>query len=288
MTMQITYQAVDIYRRAPDYVKSPFRYPGGKYYALRYIMPYINCVRHDEFREPFVGGGSIFFGKAKCPINWINDLESNLIITYHVIADDKLRAELARRIGREVATPERHEEVKAYVPASELEIAFKTFYLNRTSYSGIINNPAWGYKHEKSAPPTSWVKFIEDAGKKLRGVKITNLDFEEVVGAPPTGKTILFYLDPPYFHADQKRAYTRHFTEPDHLRLAAILRNMTNLFCLSYDDCREVRQLYSWAHIYEASWLYNTANKQGESRDKGNELVITNYPVTRNAQMSLF
>ena len=36
-------------------VKSPLRYPGGKFYALKHIMPYIECVEHDEYREPFLG-----------------------------------------------------------------------------------------------------------------------------------------------------------------------------------------------------------------------------------------
>ncbi len=40
-------------------IKSPLRYPGGKSKALDRIIPLIPGD-FDEFREPFVGGGSVF------------------------------------------------------------------------------------------------------------------------------------------------------------------------------------------------------------------------------------
>ena len=67
------------YKKAIDYVQSPFRYPGGKFYALKYIVPFLNAYPHDEYREPFVGGGSVFFGKPQVEHNWINDLETLMI-----------------------------------------------------------------------------------------------------------------------------------------------------------------------------------------------------------------
>lgn len=277
----------DPYRKTLDFVKSPFRYPGGKFYALRYLMPFINCVPHDEFREPFVGGGTIFFAKSKSQHNWINDLEKDIINTYRVIADPKLREEMCRRLENEIANPDRHTEVKNSSSDELIDIAFRTYYLNRTSYSGIINKPAWGYADGKSSPPQNWPKFLRDAGNKLSGVKITNADFEHVITAEAVGETVFMYLDPPYYLADQKRAYTKPFSENDHVRLAALLRQTNFLFCLSYDDCEEIRELYSWAEIFKLNWLYNTANKKGESREVGNELVITNYGISRLEQTSL-
>lgn len=89
------------YVKSKDYVRSPFRYPGGKFYALKYILPYINCVPHDEFREPFVGGGSIFFGKEKVKKNWINDLDTKMINIYKVFSKPELREPLLEDIKNE-------------------------------------------------------------------------------------------------------------------------------------------------------------------------------------------
>ncbi len=264
-----------------DYVKSPFRYPGGKYYGLKLILPFTMCVPHDEYREPFLGGGNVFFAKPKVLHNWLNDLEPGLINLYRTIADKVSRKELITKLHNETASRERHIEMKNWNPESSLDSAYKTFYLNRTSYSGIIYKPAWGYQTGKSSPPSNWGAFIDAAGAKLEGTIITNLDFEDVIVAKPTGNTVLMYLDPPYFHADQKRAYEKHFTVKDHERLASLLQKTNYFFCLSYDNCNEVRQLYSWAIINERSWQYNTANVKGkDSRIDGRELVITNYRIS--------
>ena len=41
-------------------IKSPLRYPGGKSKVAKFIIEHIK-TDFNEFREPFVGGGSIFF-----------------------------------------------------------------------------------------------------------------------------------------------------------------------------------------------------------------------------------
>jgi len=76
------------YKRSKDAVKSPLRYPGGKFYALKHIMPYIDCVPHDEYREIFFGGGAVFFAKKKAKYNIINDLESQIMQLYKFIEND--------------------------------------------------------------------------------------------------------------------------------------------------------------------------------------------------------
>jgi DNA adenine methylase len=56
-------------------IKSPLRYPGGKSKAIEQILPLI--PHFEEFREPFVGGSSVFltlkqlFSDRKY---WINNL----------------------------------------------------------------------------------------------------------------------------------------------------------------------------------------------------------------------
>lgn len=268
------------YVKSEDYVPSPFRYPGGKFYALKFIIPFLDCIKHDEFREPFVGGGSVFFGKRKVETNIINDLESDLIATYRAIANDEMCNRLIEELTPEVANRDRHLYYKTLQPADSYELAKKIYYLNRTSYSGIINKPAWGYKEGNSSPPQNWHRFLINANKKLKDVHIENTDFVDIIDREPLikGGTVLMYLDPPYFHADTKRAYTKPFSEFDHRRLADKLAKTKHYFCLSYDDCKEIRDLYSWAFIYERSWFYNTANTSGK-RIVGNELIITNYKV---------
>jgi DNA adenine methylase len=280
------YKARSTYTKSKEHTQSPFRYPGGKFYALKFIIPFLNAYPHDEYREPFVGGGSVFFGKPKAEHNWLNDLETDVIETYKAFQNNERSKRIIDRVSIEIASRERHAEIKRFEPQNEDDVAFRTYYLNRTSYSGIIHKPAWGYAIGASSPPENWHRFIKGANQKLGGVDLTSLDFSEVILAPTRGRIVLMYLDPPYFLADQKRAYTKSFNLDDHLRLEKMLRNLEHAFLLSYDDCPQIRELYSWAHIYEQTWFYNTANSSGP-RKVGKELFITNYKVEHLEQLDL-
>ena len=242
-------------------------------------MPFINSIDHDEYREPFLGGGAVFFAKKKVKHNWLNDLEADLITTYRVIANPRQRKVLCDMLKGETASKARHKEVKSMKATSSMDIAFKIYYLNRTSFSGIIHKAPWGYKIGHSIEPKDWPRRIEPAGEKLEGVRLTSLDFEEVLKSSPVGKRLFAYLDPPYYGSDQKRAYTKSFTLTDHIRLSKALRKFEFPFCLSYDDHPKIREMYSWAHLHTRQWFYNTANIRNGARKKGRELIITNYGV---------
>jgi len=262
----------------------PFRYSGGKYYALKYLRPYWEAVDHDEYREPFLGGGSVFWGKPKCDHNWLNDIDDDLIFTLKFIKNKKKALEMIDLFKDEVeATKEKHSEVKKMIPQSDLDRAYKYFYLNRTSFSGKMNNPTFGYRPKRSLPPRRWDERVIPCGEKLSGVKLTSSDFEEVIKAKPKGKKVLMFLDPPYFKPKAGSHYKHSFKEEDHLRLATTLKETNYKFFLTYDDCPEVRKLYKWANIYKLNFFYRVSNSRhnGDSRQIGQEIVITNYNMDK-------
>jgi len=260
----------------------PFRWAGGKYYALKILERFWKKIVHDEYREPFLGGGSVFWAKDKAEINWINDIDEDLIFTLEYISNFKKRDRLLELFEDEAeASKEKHTQVKEHIPSSDLEKAYRYYYLNRTSYSGKMKNPSWGYKSKRSLPPPRWKERIIPCSEKLQGVNLTSLDFEEVIQAPAQGKKVLMFLDPPYFKAKQENHYVKSFKMDDHVRLANVLKKTKHKFFLTYDDCIEIRELYSWANIYEINFFYrlDNSNDNDKKRKKGNELVITNYKV---------
>jgi len=64
-------------------LKTPLRYPGGKSRACVKMDPYFPDLRnYDEFREPFIGGGSvaIYITKKYPSLDiWVNDLYEPLV-----------------------------------------------------------------------------------------------------------------------------------------------------------------------------------------------------------------
>ncbi len=269
-------------------INSPFRYAGGKFYARKLILNFI--PQHTHYSEPFAGGGSIFFAKTKANHNWLNDLDKELMNCYLTIRD--YPNELIQKLQDEKATKERHKYYKnEYQPSNDLEKAARWYYLNRTSYSGIMNmtNCYWGYGDKYSMRPENWARNIIRTSEKLQSVKITCLDFEKVISELEDG-TFLF-VDPPYFNADQNKFYTHSFIKDDHFRLCDVLKKNSRRikFLLTYDNSQEIKDLYDWVmdiHVHEMEWNY-TINRTDDqkkgseslvkgSRYKGKEIFIVN------------
>ena len=258
-----------------DKVSPPLRYPGSKFRASKYILPHLE-VEHDEYREPFLGSGAIFFTKQKVEKNWLNDIDKELIITFQVISDKKLRAKLIEKIKDYKPSKIEFDILKAQSFKSKLDIAYRYFVINRTAYSGIMKQPNWGFHEVKSVQPDKWPARILEAANKLEGSDITNVDFTDVINKE-SDNNVLIFLDPPYYLADQKRAYLHSFKIEDHIRLMECLKRTKHKFCLTYDNCDEVKELYKWANIHEYNWMYHTANSNTTTRKIGKELIITNY-----------
>lgn len=286
-------------------INSPFRYAGGKFYARKLILEHV--PKHSSYIEPFAGGGSIFFAKKKVKNNWLNDIDKDLINTFTIIRDRP--EDLIEILKDEKASKERHKYFKnEYKPKNDLERAYRWFYLNRTSYSGIMNmqNCFWGYGDKYSMRPENWPRAIRKTSEKLQDVKLTSYDFDKVI-AEAEDDAFLF-IDPPYFNADQDKFYAHSFKKDDHFRLEKILKKHSKRlkYLITYDDCVEIRELYDWADgIMDKTWNYtinrtddqkkesklNGANGNGVktkgTRYKGREVFILNYPTVDQIQLSL-
>jgi DNA adenine methylase len=289
-------------------INSPFRYAGGKFYARKLILSHL--PNHTAYIEPFAGGGSIFFAKSKVGFNQLNDIDTDLVNVFLTIQNSpnklidflKKKPTEKSRVPEELtksvsfgeplpATKELHRFFKnEYQPQNNIEKAGRWFYLNRTSYSGIMNrqNMYWGYGDKYSMQPKNWAQNILKTSQKLNGVKITNYDFETVINNSPNGA--LLFVDPPYFNADQDKFYQHYFTKQDHFRLLVCLRKNNNRLKLfvTYDNTPEIREMYSWmTEMHDKEWNYciqrtddqkNGTDKKGE-RYKGKELFILNYSM---------
>lgn len=71
-------------------------------------------------------------------------------------------------------------------------------------------------------------------------VRCTCLDFSALLA---DSNESVIYLDPPYYQKGGE-LYEHAFTEEDHKRLAALLKDCRQ-WVLSYDKCEEIENLYS-------------------------------------------
>lgn len=263
------------------------RYPGGKVKAIKFLKPIWEQISHSEYREPFVGGGSVFMAKDPVRLNWINDIDKDLISFYKILANEKLREELIDDLLSLTISKELYDELFFSKPRDTYGKAKKFYVINRTSFSGI----------------TKWNSFIGDVrynigstqhymrkiGTKLENYKITCMDFEKVITAKPMYGDVFIYLDPPYAESRQIAAYNHAFSKEDHFRLSKLLKKTDFPFLMTYDDTEFIRDLYDWAYQKSFTWTYSVANSRvhHNPRESGNELFIANFEIKKAIQTTL-
>jgi DNA adenine methylase len=265
--------------------RSPLRYPDGKQKAIEQIAKMLPTSAA-EFREPMVGGGSVFL-RAKsiefAQSYWINDKFKELVSFWRAVKDPSTCKKLANDLEKLRSRFKSADQIKDYflkareeVPDDEYREAFLFFFFNRVTFSGTTRAGGFSSSASLRRFTASSIERLRPLPEALADVRITNEDFENVIKAP--GKDVFIFLDPPYFTATKLYGRNGSLHAFDHERLSATLRRSKHRFLVTYDDCEEIRQLYSWAHVTEWRLQYGMNNCNAENLSKlGSELFICNY-----------
>jgi len=274
--------------------KTPLRYPGGKSRAIE-RMKFLVPKDFEEYREPFVGGGSFFiYLKQKYPKLkiWINDLNPELYYfwKYAQIDSEKLAGEVLKikketKDGQKLFTELLKVDVQKI---SELERATRFFVLNRITFSGVVESGGYSQGAYEGRFTDSSIERVSGLGKLLENVKITNIDYREIL--KDGDESIFTFLDPPYFKATKSRLYGKNgilHTEFNHQEFSCAVKDCKHSWLITYDDSTEIRENFKFANIYEWELQYGMNNyKQGKA-DKGNELFISNYSLPIKSKIKI-
>jgi DNA adenine methylase len=270
-------------------IKSPLRYPGGKSRAVKHIAKYLP-PSFSEYREPLVGGGSVFFYvKQVFPQLrfWINDLNEDLALFWKMA-----QADLQLLLASVKECQETCADGKALFEAlngKDLKLenwtiaqrAARFFILNRITFSGTVESG--GFSQEafvKRFTPSSIAR-LALLSPILDDVCITNVDYSILLETP--GDDVFIFLDPPYLGATKSRLYGRSgnlHTTFDHRRFANLLRQCPHRWMITYDASEAIIENFrDFAYLYEWELQYGMNNYKQEKAAKGKELIITNYKV---------
>ncbi len=275
-------------------LKTPLRYPGGKSRVVDAILE--RFPDHFlEFREPFVGGGSVFLAvRQKFPSIpvWINDLNTDLIAFWTTLQTDvtALTFELRKVRETEKDGSVLFERLRSSFEhkLSDFERAVRFFVLNRITFSGTVDSGGYSQQSFDGRFTASSIDRLEMIAPLLSGVKITNLDYGKLIKA--TGKDVFVFLDPPYYSATKSRLYGKNgnlHTGFNHLEFSQTMRGCQHLWLITYDDCTEIRQQFQFAELEDFSVQYGMNNYMQEKAARGAELFISKLPLY-TAQASLF
>jgi DNA adenine methylase len=266
---------------------TPFvKWVGGK----RSIMPELVARLPKNFNnyfEPFVGGGALFFEIASSHQNqhnyFLSDINLDLVLTYQVI---KKNAESLIEILKKHSA--KHSEDYYYKVRSQhnrnnpAEIAARFLYLNKTCYNGLwrvnkkgeFNVPIGRYKNPNIMQESNlWA-----CHDLLQNTKIEFREFDTLV--PKKGD--LVYFDPPY-HPTGDASFTTYtkldFTEIDQVRLRDYCNYLDKKgvhFMLSNSDAKFIKDLYKGFNVQLVS-APRFVNCKPNQRNSVNEVLITNY-----------
>ena len=270
-------------------IKSPLRYPGGKSRAVKIIANLIPDF--DEFREPFLGGGSVFvYLKQRYPnkIFWVNDLYSELY-QFWIMTQKNINPLIKKiyewrkqyPIGKELFQFLN----KNITQFNDLEKAAAFFIINRVTFSGTTLSGGYSQGAFTGRFTESSIKRLNDLAKVINGSTITNYDYEELL--KKDGKNVFIFLDPPYYSATKSALYGKNgnlHKSFDHKRFAENMKHCKHKWLITYDDSEYIRDLFSFANIIPWNLTYGMRNITESSDQIGNELFISNY-ISKNIQI---
>ncbi len=263
-------------------IKSPLRYPGGKSRAVELIASLI--PEFDEYREPFLGGGSVFvYAKQRFPTKKfrVNDLYFELYKFWEMAQKDV--GALVKKIyewrNQFPVGKELHKFLNENLENfNDLERAAAFFIYNRITFSGTSLSGGFSQAAFEGRFTESSIRRLDEFAKIISGAAITNLDYAELVRRE--GANVFIYLDPPYYSATKSALYGKNgnlHKAFDHEKFAATMKNCEHKWLITYDNSDYVRDLFSFAKITPWELIYGMRNVAENSNQKGKEIFISNY-----------
>jgi DNA adenine methylase len=266
-------------------IKSPLRYPGGKSKAVKIIAPLIEST-FSEFREPFLGGGSVFlFLKQNYPERsyWINDLYYELYCFWNECQENlsQVISQISHWRDSYMNGKELHSFLTNNISTfNSLQKASAFFVLNRITFSGTSESGGFSQQAFEKRFTQSSIFRLQNLQYVLNDTRITNLDYKDVVTTE--GNNVFIFLDPPYFSSTKSALYGKNGNMHkffDHEEFAHVMRHCPHNWLITYDDSEYIRSLFSFANLVSWDLNYGMRNVNQQGNNIGKELFISNYDI---------
>ena len=258
-------------------IASPLRYPGGKS-AMAGLLTQIrrlNELGNRAIAEPFAGGAGAslkLLYNEETPSIYINDADPAIHdFWWAVLNRPNAFVDMISNIPVSIAEWRRQRGIyRSRKSMARIRRGFATFYLNRCNRSGIIMNggPIGGleqsgkWKLNARFNKSELQRRCEKLAEYSDRIQVSRQDGLEFIDSLDEN-SVHFLIDPPYFEKG-KTLYLNALDETYHIALATKLRSMKRAaWILTYDDCPEIRCLYSeWATIRPFSLRYVAAERR--------------------------
>ncbi len=266
---------------------SPLRYPGGKGKLAPFMGLMINKmnIKNGTYIEPFAGGAGValmLLMEGYVDDIVINDYDKAIYSVWRAIISEAENF-VDRILDTSINIDEWKKQKEIYVEQNKkysLDLAFATFFLNRTNRSGILKGgPIGGFEQtgnygiDARYNAEKLVERVRAIAKYKKHIKVYNKEIVSFIEnvLPNYDQNSLTYFDPPYFNKGPE-LYKNFFDKEDHAKIAQLILNgVPGNWIITYDDTPEIIELYKQQCIRRYNLNYSVANT-----GKSSEVIVFN------------
>ncbi|BCV00601.1 MAG: restriction endonuclease subunit M [Caudoviricetes sp.] len=272
-------------------LKTPLRYPGGKSRAIKKMAPYFpNLGEYDEYREPFLGGGSVALHVAQTYPNisiWVNDLYEPLYTFWKQlqISGTKLTNELRQLKSR---YPDRGSARGLFLEAREylnrdlfnsepFHRAISFYVVNKCSFSGLTESSSFSAQASDQNFTMRGIEKLPYYSQVIQKWHITNLSYEKLM---TNDDGVFLYLDPPYSIKDNlygKKGTMHSGFSHETFHKTCDKYKVDQM--ISYNSDNLIKERFQgWkAQEYDHTYTMRSVGDYMKDQQKRKELILLNY-----------
>ncbi len=265
----------------------PFlKWPGGKRWLIK-KMPEVFSIQFNNYYEPFLGSGAVFF--HLCPNKSVlSDVNEDLINLYVQMRDHPQLLAEQLQIHQKKHNKAYYYEMRDNDYVSSVERAGRFLYLNRTCFNGMYRENKNGKFNVPIGTKDNCLYDIdkfEHYSSALKNTELMACDFREVIKKARTGD--LLFVDPPYTIGQaQQNSFIKYnsklFSWSDQEDLCSEIvaaRNRGVIIISTNAYCDELLEMYKKEGLYVRSIeKKSTISGVIDKRRKTTELLITSFP----------
>jgi DNA adenine methylase len=275
-------------------LKTPLRYPGGKSRACTKMGQFFPDLReYVEFREPFLGGGSVAIHVSKLYPHLkitVNDLYEPLInfwMNLQMFGDDLTKDLKNLKIAHCNQDSARclFAEMKDIINNSKysnLERAVAFYVVNKCSFSGLTESSSFSAQASDSNFSMRGIEKLPEYSEIISHWHINSYSYEYCFRTD-IHDGLFMYLDPPYDIKDnlygKKGAMHKSF---DHDKFAADCdaHNDTKML-ISYNSDQLVKDRFkNWkASEFKLTYTMRSVGEYMKDQQERKELLLFNYEL---------
>lgn len=251
-----------------SYMNSFIPWVGGKRILRKRIIEEFP-VEFNRYIEVFGGAGWVLFGSDKhAPFEVFNDIDGDLInlyrcVKYHASA---LQEELKYITHSRELFKDFISQMKA-TGLTDIQRAARYYIIIRSSFGAQKESFATGITNISGK-----IDYLSEIQNRLQRVVIEHNDFGKLIKTYDRPDA-LFYLDPPYYEAEEY--YNRNFSTTDHERLFNVLKGIKGKFVLSYNADKAILERYKDFNIIPVT-RFNTLSSASNNTEY-KEVIIKNF-----------